>query len=202
MKKRLCVMVLGCAMLMAGCQSNHEEENSDTSIVAEENVQATQSDLPECELEDADFEVTYEGYTINGQTTAEDIESNLGVPEDFEDNNNGYIATVDDEWRWQLIYPDFTNESDIKVVFYTDLVTDETMIKMVALVNVETYRGIAVGDSMDDVYEAYGLPTEEMPYESNAEYLELDYVKDDQRISFVVDEASGLVKYIYVDYNL
>lgn len=202
MKKRLCVMVLGCAMLMAGCQSNHEEENSDTSIVTEENVQATQSDLPECELEDADFEVTYEGYTINGQTTAEDIESNLGVPGDFEDNNNGYIATVDDEWRWQLIYPDFTNESDIKVVFYTDLVTDETMIKMVALVNVETYRGIAVGNSIADVYEAYGLPTEEMPYESNAEYLELDYVKDDQRISFVIDEASGLVRYIYVDYNL
>lgn len=186
---------------MAGCQST-QEENSDTSMVAEENVQATQSDLPECELEDADFEVTYEGYTINGQTTAEDIESNLGVPEDFEDNNNGYIATVEDEWRWQLIYPDFTNESDIKVVFYTDLVTDETMIKMVALVNVETYRGIAVGDSMDDVHKAYGLPTEEMPYESNAEYLELDYVKDNQRISFVIDEASGLVKYIYVDYNL
>lgn len=176
--------------------------NSNYIVLTIPKTENVQDNFAECELTDEDFDVEYKGYTINRQTTAEELQSNLGVPEDFEDNNNGYIATVGQEWRWQIEYPDFANQSDIRVVFYTDLDTDETDIKMVALENVETYRGVKVGDTINTIYEKYGLPVEEKQSDSNEEYLELNYVKDDQRISFVIDEKNEMVKYIYIDYNL
>ena len=178
------------------------EENIIQSETEEKEIESLRDNFAECELTDEDFDVEYKGYTINRQTTAEELQSNLGVPEDFEDNNNGYIATVGQEWRWQIEYPDFANQSDIRVVFYTDLDTDETDIKMVALENVETYRGVKVGDTINTIYEKYGLPVEEKQSDSNAEYLELNYAKDDQRISFVIDEKNEMVKHIYIDYNL
>ena len=60
--------------------------------------------------------------------------------------------------------------------------------------NVETYRGVEVGDTINTIYEKYGLPVEEKQSDSNAEYLELNYAKDDQRISFVIDEKNEMVK--------
>lgn len=184
MRKRLCIIMLGCVISMTACQKDSES-------LAEAPV-----------LADKDFAVEYKGYTINGQTTEEDIKRNLGVPEDFEDNNNGYITTAEQELRWQLMYPNFTDQSDIRVIFSTNLEMDVTTIKTVALENLETNRGIKAGDSIHDVYEAYGLPDEEKPYESNAEYLEVDYVKENQSIQFIIDEESETIKYLYIKYNL
>ena len=176
-------------------QNESEAESMEYALIDE-------SAYSECELSDKDFEVVYKGYTIDGQTTAEDIKKNLGLPEDFEDNHEGYITTVDQEWRWMIRYPNFSESSDIKVIFYTNLDTDETQIKSVELYNSETYRGLKVGDSIKDIYEEYGLPTEKESYGEDHKDLELRYIKDNQRLSFGVDQKSQMIKYIHIGYNL
>ena len=181
--------------LEALSQNESEAESMEYALIDE-------SAYSECKLKNKDFEVVYKGYTIDGQTTAEDIKKNLGLPEDFEDNHEGYITTVDQEWRWMIRYPDFSESSDIKVIFYTNLDTDETQIKSVELYNSETYRGLKVGDSIKDIYEEYGLPTEKESYGKDYKDLELRYIKDNQRLSFGVDQESQMIKYIHIGYNL
>ena len=153
------------------------------------------------ELTDADFEVTYKGYVINQDTKAEELMDKLGVPEGFEDNNNGYISTLDGYRRWELDYPDFGSIHDIRVIFATDMKTDETYIETIALENIETARGVKKGDSRQAVYESCGLPTVEMPYSDNEEYTELGYIKDNKILSFVVDNETDTVTYIYISYQ-
>lgn len=153
------------------------------------------------ELTDADFEVTYNGYVINQDTQAKDLMDKLGVPEDFEDNNNGYISTEDGYRRWELDYPDFGSVHDIRVVFATDMKTDETCIEMISLENVETTRGVKIGDTRQIVYESCGLPEVEIPYADNEKYTEFGYIKDNKTLSFVVDNQTDTVKYIYISYQ-
>ena len=153
------------------------------------------------ELTDADFEVTYKGYVINQDTKAEELMDKLGVPKGFEDNNNGYISTLDGYRRWELDYPDFGSIHDMRVIFATDMKTDETYIETIALENIETARGVKKGDSRQAVYESCGLPTVEMPYSDNEEYTELGYIKDNKILSFVVDNQTDTVTYIYISYQ-
>jgi len=154
------------------------------------------------ELTDKDFEIEYKGYVINSKTTADEIKNNLGIPEDFENNNDGYITTVESEWRWQLRYPNYAEQSDIRVIFYTDLDTDMTTIKTVVLETVETCRGVKVGDNINKIYELYGFPVEEKRYDSNIDFLEMNYIKGNEKLSFVIEEESGFVKYIYIYFNI
>ena len=153
------------------------------------------------ELTDADFEVTYKGYVINQDTKAEELMDKLGVPKGFEDNNNGYISTEDGYRQWELDYPDFYSIHDMRVIFATDMKTDETYIETIALENIETARGVKKGDSRQAVYESCGLPTVEMPYADNEEYTELGYIKDNKILSFVVDNQTDTVTYIYISYQ-
>ena len=179
-----------------------KEELEKSEVHETTNDENVKSDSLESNLVNEDFEVVYKGYTINGQTLADDVKANLGIPEDFEYNHDGYISTVERDWIWELIYPNYTDESDIKVIFYTNLDTDVTTIKSVHLEKVETSRGITVGDSINDVYEAYGLPTEEKPYEYGENYKELNYIRDNQELSFVIDGESNVIEYIYINYNI
>ncbi len=189
-------------MLLIDDKDKHNE-----TVVSEEKDKPAKtenfiSDISECELVDEDFNVEYKGYIINAQTTDEDIINTIGEPDAFEDNNNGYIATVQQEFRWQLIYPGFSEQSEIRIIFYTDLDTCETIIKTVDLENLQTHRGVSVGDNINNIYASYGLPTEEKEYSANEEYIEMNYERGNQRISFVVDSESELIDCIYIDYNL
>ena len=154
------------------------------------------------ELTKEEFEVEYKGYRISNQTTEKDIKEKLGVPEDFEINNNGYISTQFPDQIWQLAYPNYTEERDVRVIFYTNLDTDVTTIKKVALEKVPTSRGIMSGDSVEKVYEAYGSANEEKKYDNGDGLLEVNYIKDHQKLSFVVDEESKTVEYIYIYYYI
>lgn len=159
-------------------------------------------DGSENELIKEDFEVKYKGYIINAQTSEKDIKEKLGVPEDFEINNNGYISTEYPNWIWQLRYPNYMDESDIRVTFYTNLDTDVTNIKKVTLEKIATSRGVIVGDSVEKIYEVYGVPDEEKVYNNISGLLEINYINADQMLSFVIDEENRTVKYIYIEYNI
>lgn len=79
--------------------------------------------------------------------------------------------------------------------------TDETYIETIALENIETARGVKKGDSRQAVYECCGLPTVEMPYADNGKYTELGYIKNNKILSFVVDNETDTVTYIYISYQ-
>lgn len=58
------------------------------------------------------------------------------------------------------------------------------------------------GDSVEKVYEAYGSANEEKKYDNGDGLLEVNYIKDHQKLSFVVDEESKTVEYIYIYYYI
>lgn len=210
MKKKF-ILILLISSILTGCsETKTVDTTNETSEIIESTEQLETEDVKEStavevaetenELIKEDFEAEYKGYIINAQTSEKDIKEALGVPDDFEINNNGYISTQYPNQIWQLNYPNFTDESDIRVIFYTNIDTEVTAIKKVHLQKVPTSRGVMSGDSAEKVYEAYGLPNEEKIYNNIDGLLEVNYIKDDQKLSFVIDEESKTVKYIYINY--
>jgi hypothetical protein len=148
------------------------------------------------QLKQEDFNISYNSKLINDKVSADQIESMLGLGEDFEANNNGFISGDGSSTRWQADYPNSSN-TDLRLVFLT---TDkETYLVFAQLNTLETSRGIKAGDSYDKLIKTYGEPQLKFVPYKGAETLRYNY--ENKYIDFVFNNETRTIQYITIDYN-
>lgn len=161
------------------------------------------------QLKEEDFEVSYKNLIINKNTKVEDITKKLGYPEDYEENNHGYISSNAKYRRWNLCYPNYSNpEIRITVLSERKYVGEEvkdgdSYIVGVYLEKHSTNRGLKVGDELEKVLKLYGKPDSFDKDADNAEGLYfLRYSKGGLNLDITLDNDMKNVEYIFVDYNM
>ena len=167
------------------------------------------SDYEVMQLSEFDFEVVYSDVTISKETTHESIQNALGYPEDYYYNNKGNISTANGYRRWELSYPDYSDPV-VRVIFLSKQEVDEngneyygdTYIVGVSMLNIETYRGLKVGDTVESVLELYGQPAIIQEYRANQDYIELVYTDSDKKLEVVLDRTCSEVWYMFLDYRM
>ncbi|WP_150267022.1 hypothetical protein [Paenibacillus tepidiphilus] len=138
-------------------------------------------------LSEQDFEVTYKDVLINAELAPDSIINKLGTEKGFEDNNYGLISQGNGYNRWGLNYPN-KEDADISIIFLEDEIIFTQLNK------IATHRGIKVGDSVDQLFEAYG----------NSELIKDSYIYelDTHKLQFYMSNDNKTVQRIYIDYNL
>lgn len=172
-----------------------------------------------------DFQVEYEGLTINKDTTEKEIIDYLGFPETFENHNGGLVNTGNGYRRWSLCYPNQYgwregNEDEHKYLRITVMsergayYSNETWVEpensYLVSINleheVETSRGIKRGDAVENILEAYGSPDiirySESSNESVEHRIELIYMGDDVSLRFRIGGREKKVEVILIDINM
>ena len=159
------------------------------------------------ELREEDFQIVYKDVVIDKDTKPGDIINGLGVPEDYENNDNGFISGNDMCARWILYYPDYDNE-EIEIVFLSENVGDEiddaySYIIGVHLMGSRTNKGLTVGDELDKVLQLYGKPDsfEETEMITGILYT-LKYVKDGMTLEVRLINDMKTVQHIFLDFNM
>ena len=160
-------------------------------------------------LKEEDFVVEYNNMVITDSTTLENITDVLGYPIGYEDSNYGNISNNNGYRRWQLKYPDYSNENLTILLLSKQEINEQgeeyhgdTYIIGIYLKNVETYRGLNLGDDITKIFELYGEPDLIQRFLANPNYIEIIYQKDCNKISIILDESISKVKTIFIDYKM
>ncbi len=178
-----------------------QHESSDSPFITE--VKNYFEGSESVSLMDEDFCVLYDSNYYGADTYWGSIVATLGYPEYYEDNNNGYISS-DNGYRWELRYPEagISTPYDFRVVLVSPSMEKEgadTYIDFIGLDQTPTYRYVKVGDSIEDVREAYGMPSDVELYGTADNLANVIYEDEKGKLEFVVDE-SNIIKYITIDY--
>ena len=189
--------------------NNSHDVNETLKDLLIDDIVKMASHYEEKELSLNDFTVKYKDMLITRSSTLEDFENIFGYPEGYFDSNFGNISNGNGYRRWQLRYPDYDNY-DISIMFLSKQEINEieeeyhgdTYLIGVYLNNIETYSGLRVGDPISNVFELYGNPTLIQRYDSNTDYIEFIYTKDENKLIVVLDETNSKVMYIFIDYRM
>ena len=149
-------------------------------------------------MTDEDFTFIYGDNTFSISDKWSDFADALGYPDNFEENNYGYVTTDAAGYRWAMHYP---SQADSKYDFNVVMVSPsmdreggDTYIESITLTQTETARGIKAGDSVSDLANAYGTPQYISLHDGNDEWMDLVYNYGDEYIFFVI--ADNKVLYI------
>lgn len=200
MKRFKYLIVLGILVCATGCQKQSSvaqpvaQDNDEYEPVIEETTDEASSDVfaeyEKIELSEQDFSFEYENNTFSLTSTQRDFVEALGYPNEYEENNYGYVSTNDDVYYWEMIYPSQSEfEYGFKVVFVSPSLEREgadTYIGHISLKQVETFRGVKVGDSVIDIADSYGKPDSITVDDANAEWSDITYAYLNYSIVFVV----------------
>lgn len=150
---------------------------------------------------DEDFEIVYESLHINKDTKIEDVVNVLGLPDDYYENNEGYISGNTKYRSWNLSYPNYSN-SQIRIIVLSERkydgeeVTDgDGYVVGIYLESFETQKGLKVGDQLDKVLELYGKPES---YQNSI----LRYSKGNSNLEIKLNDDNETVDSIFIDYNM
>lgn len=181
-------------------------EIEETEIPSKENsIEKICSQYETLELTEDDFRVTYHGVEVDRNIGADQIISVLGVPEGYEENNQGNISNGNGYRRWELSYPSY-NEKEIRYLYLSEQEIDaagneihgDGYIIGVYLIGVGTARDVKVGDTLENVLEQYGRPNSIV--ENSMGGIEIRYFYEKNTLEIVFDEENN-VKSIFIDYN-
>jgi len=145
-------------------------------------------------IQQKDFDITYKQEVIHKDTDIQTIIKRLGYGEGYEDNNKGFINSKGDYRRWNLSYPDY-HQPQIRFIIQTNMNTEKESLAAVSIESpdIQTKRGLKVGDSIDRLYELYGQPTS---YDNTNQI----YSWGQLYMSVSLDEQRKKVNNIFVDY--
>lgn len=189
--------------------SKKSDDDDETDYGANSAIEDKIMNRDSMPITDEDFEVLYKGITINKDTEVEYIIDKLGLPEDYFDNNEGYISGNANYRRWLLWYPNYI-EPEIRMIILSkreyedDEVKDgDSYIVGIYIIEGSTNRGIEIGDSLDEVLQRYGKPDslDRDSEELDSSYT-LRYSKDGSHINFILDNDMTNVNSIFIDYNM
>jgi len=213
------ILLLGIVLIALVACNNKIEDNAinDRSIeiqlselsLEESILMEIASNYEVIQLSEFDVEVVYSGFTINEEATSESVQNALGYPDGYYYNNYGNISTGNGFRRWRLSYPDYT-DTVVSVVFLSKPEVDEkgrehrgdTYIVGISMVNMETNRGLRVGDAIDSVLDLYGQPAIIQEYRANPVFTEFVYSHNGNNLRIILDRALSRVHNIFIDYNL
>lgn len=183
---------------------SNEQNNSDTNGNRHDEDNTVKDKIMEMdkrELSEEDFEITYESVLLNKETKVENIIKELGFPDDYEANNQGYISGNAKYRRWNLSYPNYSMPK-LRVIVLSErkYVGDEvkdgnSYIVGIYLESYETRKGLKVGDRLEKLLQLYGKPES---YENNI----LRYSKGSVHLEVSINIETEKVDSIFIDYNM
>lgn len=219
MKRLEFLLIIGILACVTGCQKQSspeqpvgQEMNESVEAIEEPVEEAIEDDSDESlsdvfknfektELSEQDFTFEYEDNTFSLSNTWSEYVDVLGYPEEYEQNNYGYVNTNSDGYYWEMIYP---SQSEFEFGFYVVFVSPsleregaDTYVHHICLKQVETFRGIKAGDSVNDLAAAYGKPDNITVNEGNAEWSDITYTYMNYSIVFVVSDDKVLFVNLY-----
>lgn len=219
MKRLEFLLIIGILACVTGCQKQSspeqpvgQEMNESVEAIEEPVEEAIEDDSDESlsdvfknfektELSEQDFTFEYEDNTFSLSNTWSEYVDVLGYPEEYEQNNYGYISTNDTGYVWGMCYPSQGYfDYGFHVVFVSSSMErdgTDTYVDHVTLKQVETFRGIKTGDSVNDLAAAYGKPDNITVNEGNAEWSEITYTYLNYSIVFVVSDDKVLFVNLY-----
>ena len=172
-----------------------EEQIESLAPEGVKNVKAAFEGVKSMPLADTDFCVDYNGQVFGPIMEWSDFTTVLGYPQKYEDNNEGFIS-AEEGYRWELRYPESQkNPYDFRVVLVSEAMEREgadTYIDFIGLDQTPTYRGVKVGDSVDALKDAYGMPTDIRLYEASENYVSAFYENEAGSLEFVLDSSNNI----------
>lgn len=219
MKRLKYLLLIGVLACVTGCRDQSSvaepvtQETDEPEEVIEEPVEEVIEEIPgeslidifkdleKVELSEQDFSFEYEDHTFSISSVWSDYVDALGYPDEYEQNNYGYISTNSDGYYWEMRYPS-QGDSDygFQVVFVSPSREREgadTYVDHITLIRVETSRGIKAGDSVNDLASSYGKPDSITIHEGNDECSDITYTYQDYSIVFIVSEDKVLFINLY-----
>lgn len=183
--------------------STGEIEENTVDHLSEVKQTIEESNTEQLSLNDEDFNVTYNNITFDSTSNWDDYVEALGYPSNYEDNNYGYISS-ENGYRWEMRYPAAGQDPfDFRVVLVSPSMEREgadTYPDFIVLDKTATARGIQVGNTLTDLLESYGVPTDiAQTNEDSDEHITLTYSGDLGNIDFGIDENDSIY-YITIDY--
>ena len=157
------------------------------------------SNSEKLDLKGEDFTFKYGDNTFDISNDWSDYVDALGYPDNYEENNYGYITTDTACYRWSLRYP---SQADFKYDFQVVLASpsmdregEDTYIESIILIQTETARGIKAGDSVSDIAAAYGRSFDINLHDGSDVWIDITYkYMDEYILVFVVGDNE--IKYI------
>ena len=147
-------------------------------------------------LSDEDFTFEYNDKTFGISSKWSDFADAPGYPDEYEENNYGYITTDNAGYRWSICYPSQSDSKyDFKVVMVSPSLEregEDTYIESISLMQTETARGIKTGNSVSDLAAAYGRPNCITVNKGNNEWSDITYSYSGYTIVFVIADRKIL----------
>jgi len=207
MKKTILLLALALLLLFAGCdQVGIDIQDGDTPggqdsgqtpaatpqpAATPDGGQSTGQGSDDGGLTEADFTVTAQGLTFTIGTDPAEILDTLGDGGATADNNFGFIGWDDTE-----TYKYFRHDYDgFSIIVKTDVAESTSEISQIGLTGVAANRGVAPGDSREDMVAQYGEPDEEKSDEGMTDCI---YRSGDRTIIFVLNEMDKTITYIEI----
>lgn len=151
----------------------------------------------EIALTDDDFVFEYDGHIFSINNDWHDYIDELDYPEEYEENNYGYITTYNGYW-WRLQYPSAGNYD---WYFAVTLVSpssvregNDTAVDCLLLSQTPTARGIKAGDSAESLASLYGAPDRLEYFDNNSDLIWVIYKGKTGEILFAVNNE-GIIEY-------
>lgn len=164
-----------------------EAEPIEITTNTDEDIENAFSKAKESKLTQEDVTVSYNDFEIGPDTSYQEIIDELGYPENFEVNNNGFIS-AEDEYRWQLVYPDQSDyEFEVRIVCASSSMDPEGSDSYVDFVKFScpTCRGISEKDSVYSLVETYGTP-DDITEASWQGYTDVVYEFEGNKLIFTI----------------
>ena len=141
-------------------------------------------------LSEEDFRIAVEGVDIHVGADPAAVFNAFGDGGADEDNNFGFIGW-DDQEEHKFYRHDYDGFS---IIVKTNVAESTSAISQIGITGVPTRRGIAPGDTYDDMAAQYGEPDAEKTDEGMTRYT---YQWEDRTLIFITDHQ-GVIGYIEI----
>ncbi len=207
MKKLIWILPLALLLLFAGCdqvgidiedgRTPDPQEQTETPLAAPDTSespdggQSPGQGADSGELTEADFTVAVEGVSFTIGTDPAQVIETFGDGGANEENNFGFIGWDDTE-TYKYFRHDYEGFS---IVVKTHAAEGASEISQIVLIDVAASRGVAPGDSREDMTAQYGEPDEEKSDEGMTDC----FYRSGERTMIFVLNADGVIGLINID---
>jgi uncharacterized protein YceK len=204
----VCVILSGCTTIISNDITREPNTQNTTNNSNESNSSSTSNAISDTvtlgakDISNADLNVYYNEIMLNGQTSLEELSTQLHIPIG-EVNENCEIVLAcnynDMNYGWYKVsYPNKEHAEFIFDYLYnTSLKTGR--IVSIDLKKVPTKRGIVVGDNLDKIKLAYG---NDIVSEYNSDTTEnIRFKVNNYELCYTYEKSTGTILEIDIDFD-
>jgi hypothetical protein len=182
-------------------QTDNGEEIKSTNNNVEKDTMI--SELNNLKVNEEDFNIKYMDTIINDKVSFKQIADKLGIIIG-EDSDNIEVKAGSSDYMWYVLHYPSKEKEDIRIEFLVNEALKTETLLYINLFNVETSRGIAVGDDLDKLLLTYGDNVEPQYNSSSTDYFEyrLEQNNSDKVIKIIVNRDEKKIEKISINYCL